>query len=75
MAAENLWILLRNETKPCLREAAIVTISNRTDNGCQALGYVGSIEVAANAGHYALLQAIHTHRHTLNRVTGDNRRH
>ena len=66
-AAENLWILLENETKPWLREAAIVTVSNRIEHRCRALGYAGSIEIAAHAGHDALLQAIHTHCHTINR--------
>ena len=74
-AAENLWILLKNETKPWLREAAIVTVSKRIEHRCRALGDVGSIEIAAHVGHDALLQAIHTHCHPLNRGSGDSRRY
>ena len=73
--AENLWTLLKNETKLRLREAAIVTVSKRIKNWCRALDYAGSIEIAAHAGHDALLQAIHTHWHTLNRSARDSRRY
>ena len=73
--AENLWILLKNETKSRLREAAIVPVSKRLENWCCALGYAGPIEIAANAGHDALVQAIHTHWHTLNRSARDSRRY
>ena len=73
--AENLWTLLKNETKLRLREAAIVTVSKRLENWCCALGYADPIEIAANAGHDALVQAIHTHCHTLNRSARDSRRY
>ena len=73
--AENLWILLKNETKPWLREAAIVTVSKRIEHRCRAFGYAGPIEIAAHAGHDALLQAIHTHCHPLNRGSRDSRRY
>ena len=65
-AAENLWILLKHETKLWLRETAIVIVSNRIEHRCRALGY---------ASHDSLSQAIHTHCHTLNRSSGDTRRH
>ena len=65
-AAENRWILLKNETKPWFREAAIVTVSNRIEHKRRALGY---------AGHDVLLQVAHAHCHTLNRDSGDCRQH
>ena len=68
--AENLCILLKNETKPWLRETAIVTVSNRSEHRCRALGYAGPIEIAAHTGHDALLQAIHSIG-----GSGDIRRH
>ena len=49
VVAENLWIQLKNETKPWLREAAIVTISNRNEHRCRALDNTGPIEIAAHA--------------------------
>ena len=48
--------------------AAIVIVNNRIEQRCRALGYAGPIEIAAHAGHDALLQAIHTHWHPFNRV-------
>ena len=65
-AAENRWNLLSNETKPWFREAAIVTVSNRIEHKRCALGY---------AGHDVLLQVAHAHCHTINRSSGDSRRH
>jgi uroporphyrinogen-III synthase len=51
-AVENLYILLKIETKPWFCEAAIVSVSNWIEHEYRAFGY---------AGHNALLKAIHTH--------------
>ena len=65
-AAENLWILLKHETKLWLREATIVIVSNRIEHRHRVPGY---------ASHDALLQAIHTRCHMLNRSSRDSRRY
>ena len=56
-AAENRWILLKNETKPWFREAAIVTVSNRIEHNRRALGYAGQLPpaLAAWAPHLMFL--------------------
>ena len=74
-AAEDRWILLKNETKPRLREADLVTVSHWIGHRCRALGKVDPIEIAAHAGHNALLQYIHTHCHMLTWGLGDSRRY
>ena len=58
-AAENRWILLKNETIAWFREAAMVTVSNRIEHKRRTLG------------HDVLFQVAHTHCRTLNRVSED----
>ena len=65
-AAENLWILLKDRPKRWLRDVAVATVSERIETACRSLGYEGKIVIADYAGHDALLQAIHTHCHTIN---------
>ena len=73
-AAENLCILLKNETKPWLREAAIVAVRNPIEQRFRARLCRSPIEIASHAGHDALLQAIYTRCYTLNRGSADSRR-
>ena len=60
VAAENLRSLLRHQASQFLEQASVIVVSKRIEAGCRSLGYSGRIEVATEASHKGLLQAIFT---------------